>query len=223
MKKIVYIIILCGIVTSCHTESVVDNTAPATPNLIFPANNQLCTDKTLQMEWSASVDEEGGAVSYLLQVATDAVFTRVFHESTVTQTTKELTFETNEAYFWRVKALDTQEASSDFTEVYRFYSEGEGTENHVPFSAVLVGPLEQSSVASGTVKLEWIATDLDQDILSYDVFLGTSQNNLQNVVMDSNDSFYTITVLSNVTYYWKVNVKDVNDTTIGQVWEFTTL
>ena len=41
--------------------------------------------------------------------------------------------------------------------------------------------------------------------------------------MDSNDSFYTITVLSNVTYYWKVNVKDVNDTTIGQVWEFTTL
>jgi len=33
--------------------------------------------------------------------------------------------------------------------------------------------------------------------------------------MDNNDTLHTITVLSNLTYYWKVNVKDGNDTTIG--------
>lgn len=224
MRKLLYILFVYGFVTGCATEDVAENTAPSVPNLIFPTNNQLCTDSTLLMEWSAATDNEGDAVSYVLLVAADAGFTAVFHESTVTQTTKELTFDLNESYYWRVKAIDAQEASSDFTEVHSFYSEGEGTENHVPFSAVLVAPLEESSVASGSVKLEWTATDLDQDVLSYDVYIGTSMGTLQIETTNSTDPFYSMNAQSAITYYWRVDVKDSNGAiAIGQIWEFTTL
>ena len=223
MRKLLYIVLIYGFLTGCSSESVEDNTAPTIPTLSYPLNNQSCTDVILNLEWATSEDNEGDAVSYLIQVAKDAGFTNLFHESTVMGTSKELTFEINEGYYWRVKALDSQNASSNFSNMYRFYSEGEGTENHVPFAAELIAPLEDSFIVSGEVKLEWSAVDLDKDdVLTYDVFIGTSMESLASEVTNSIDTFCNVNAQSGITYYWRVDVKDTKGgIAIGQIWEFT--
>lgn len=230
MKKLIYILLLSLVVIGCSTESVeeeigLENTAPSKPVLVTPANNELCTETELNLQWQASIDGEGDVVKYLLQVATDAGFSNIFHESTISQTSKELTFDKSKNYYWRVKASDTEQASSEFSSVYNFYSEGVGVENHVPFSPELVAPAQGVSITSGSIKLEWTATDLDAgDVLSYEVFVGTESDVLQSEASNLTDKFHTVTLNSANTYYWRVDVKDGNGgVTLGQVWKFTTL
>lgn len=229
MKKIIYILFSVTVI-SCSSGSAgedifEENTAPSKPFLITPSNNQLCTETELNLQWQTSLDGEGDEVLYLLQVALNADFSAIFHESNVSQTSKKLTFEGGKNYYWRVKALDTKQNSSEFSAVYSFYSEGEGVENHVPFLPELVAPTQASSIAPGFVKLEWTATDLDtEDVLNYEVFLGTSSNALQSKASNLADKFYNIELNSADTYYWRVDVKDGNGgVTIGQVWKFTVL
>lgn len=231
MKRVLYILLFCGTLIGCASESgepqVEENTAPGVPSLVFPADNELCTETNLNLQWSAAVDGEGDAIMYLLEVSNDAGFTDVFHESTISQTSKELNFDSGEDYYWRVKAIDDKNASSDFSSVNSFYSEGIGNENHVPFSPGLIAPLQESSIVSGSIKLEWSSVDLDtDDVLTFDVYIG---NNSSDLTLESNgtditDTFYTISIGSGITSFWRVDVKDSNGgITIGQVWEFTTM
>jgi hypothetical protein len=228
MKKL-YILLFVATIIGCTKrtggESIEENFAPNKPILVFPADNELCTDKILKLEWQESLDADGDDVMYLIQVATDAGFTSVFHESTISETFKELTFESSKNYYWRVKAIDELEESSDFSSVNSFYSDGVGVENHVPFSPELIAPSEASSVASGSVKLEWNAIDLDSnDVLNYEVFVGTSKILLESKAKDIGNKFYTTTINTGITYYWRVDVKDSKGgVTIGQVWSFTSL
>ena len=228
MKNLLYILLFSAAIVSCgggsDTEITDENTAPSVPSLLSPANNALCTELTLNIQWQAAIDGEGDALSYLLQVAKDAGFSNIVHASTVSQTSKSFTVDGGESYYWRVKAKDAL-TSSEFSSVYNFYSEGEGVENHIPFSPELVAPAMNGAISKGSVKLEWTATDLDsEDVLSYDVFVGTSSNSLQKEGSNLSDKSYTITLNSANTYYWRVDVKDGNGgVTIGQVWEFTTL
>jgi hypothetical protein len=228
MKKLLYILLISTAIVGCgggtSDEITDENTAPSVPSLQSPANNALCTELTLNIQWQAAVDGEGDALSYVLQVAKDAGFSNIIHESTISQTSKSLTVDSGENYYWRVKAKDAL-LSSDYSSAYSFYSEGEGIENHIPFAANLVAPSKGSSNAAGTIKLEWNATDLDSnDVLTYDVYVGTASDNLQSEASNVADKFLNTTVNNSGTYYWRVDVKDSNGgVSIGQVWEFSIL
>lgn len=228
MKTFIYSFLVLLVITACGSETTEPendtNTAPSIPSLMSPANNELCTELTLSFNWSAAIDDEGDAVTYQFQVATDANFTAIFYEETLSSTTKVLTLTEDKGYYWRVKAMDTEEASGDYTSVHNFYTEGEGVENHVPFAAELVSPVLGSSLSSGTTKLEWSATDLDGDSLLFDIYIGTAKDNLQNISTDLSDTELEVTTVASETYYWRVDVKDTNGaSSVGQVWDFKTM
>lgn len=229
MKRVLYSILFCGVVVGCGPDSEPDpvdvaNTAPSVPELIFPANNEECTETTLDMSWSASTDEEGDAITYKLEVASDAGFTSIVEQHDVTGTTKQLTFANGEAFYWRVSATDNED-SSDFSGANSFYSTGEGVENHVPFSPELVAPSQTGEITPGTVSLSWTAVDLDTgDTLTYDVFMGTASDNLSSEATDLSALTFDVQTSEGTTYYWRVDVKDSNGAvTVGQVWKFTTV
>lgn len=81
------------------------------------------------------------------------------------------------------------------------------------------GSAEQSSKSS----LKWIASDPDNDPITYDVYFGTDDNPplfLQNIEETTVNPGY---LEYNTIYYWKVIVKDNHDqATSGPVWSFTT-
>ena len=238
MRNLLYIAILsislgsCGGGGSDPTPPPVVNTAPTVPTLALPVNNSLCTDNVLNFTWNASTDAEGGVITYEIQVAKNTLFSPVSHTQTSTTTSQSITLEKGIAYYWRVKATDSKNASSNYSAAFSLYTEGVGVTNHLPFSPVLVSPALNKVViptdylpnALLNVILEWTASDVDTgDILTFDVYFGTDKDNLPIVSPNQSAKTYSTELSASKTYYWKTVVKDgKGGQTIGQIWSFTT-
>ncbi len=203
----------------------VENNPPTTPTQIYPANNELCIDNAVTFQWNASTDPEGDAIKYTIEVAKSSSFSPVAESKTVTTTSTTISLEKGVAYYWRVKAVDSKNASSSPSSANSYYTEGDGVSNYVPFAPEIVSPTLGSVVQTEIVKLEWNADDVDtEDNLIFDVYFGKNQANLAVVSSNqSNTNFDILTLEASTKYYWKVVVKDGNGgETKGQIWSFTT-
>lgn len=200
------------------------NTAPSTPTLVYPTNNLLCIDNAVQFQWNSSTDAEGDPITYQIQVATDSQFSQIAHTLTGNTTSRNISLEKGVAYYWRVKATDSKNASSSYSSVFQFYTEGVGVTNYLPFSPELVAPTLNSVVQTADATLEWTASDVDNDPLTFDVYFGTANPPTQKVAENQTATTYQVTNLTASTdYFWKIVVKDdKNGQTIGQVWSFKT-
>ena len=133
--------------------------------------------------------------------------------------------EKGKAYYWRVKATDSKNASSAYSGTYSFYTEGVAVANHLPFLPELVQPEINSTISGTSATLKWFASDADvADVLTYDVYLGTTNPPTVKVGDNITTPVFAATSLQATTlYYWKVVVKDnKGGETRGQVWNFRT-
>lgn len=230
LKKILFLAIIGSLTWSCGggddddpTPPPVENEAPTTPTQIYPANNELCINNSVTFQWNASTDPEGNPISYVVEVSKNNSFSPLTDTKTVSTTSTTISLEKGVAYYWRVKAVDSKNASSSFSSANSFYTEGVGVSNYVPFSPELVAPSLGSTVTTATASLQWTASDVDNDALTYDVYLG--KTNSPSVVASNQTakSYTTVTLDRTTTYYWKIVVKDgKGGQTIGQVWNFKT-
>ena len=198
------------------------NTAPTVPALVGPVNDLKCTDNPLDFSWNASTDPEGDAISYYIQVATNTSFSEDLQSATSSSLTANFTLKKGVPYYWRVNAKDNKNLASAYSAVWKFYSEGEGVSNHLPFAAGLTSPALNSKLSVTSTTLKWSGTDLDDDPLKYDVYFGNTNppalvaENITDVTKDVNLDAAT-------TYYWKIVVKDdKGGETVGQIWTFLT-
>lgn len=232
MKKInlfyfmgLFILASCGSGGDDESDTIPasKNVAPTSPSLKSPTNNLICIDNVVLFDWNGSTDVERDPITYKLEIATDANFTMNLISNTTVNLSKEVSLEKGKYYYWRVKAVDSKNNSSDYTPVYKFYTEMTGVLNHVPFLPVLVSPALNASVSTSSVSLSWTAVDSDNDSLKYDVYFGTVNPPTQKVAADiATASYSTASLTSGTKYYWNVVVKDgKGGTTIGQVWNFT--
>lgn len=201
------------------------NNAPNAPVLTGPIDNQLCINNNLEFDWSNSIDPDGDAVRYTLEVSKNSEFTQVTHRfSNLFTPTKTILLEKGVAYYWRVKAVDGKNANSSFSSIFKFYTEGFGKENHLPFSPTLIQPLLNVITQGSSVSLVWGAADVDGDELTFDVFLDTNNPPTTSIVKNHSVKSYTASSLtSGTTYYWKVVTKDDHGgIAVGQVWSFKT-
>lgn len=201
------------------------NTPPTVPNLTGPTDKSLCISNSVVLSWNASTDSQNDAITYQIQIATDNLFTQGLISVSSNLPNYSVTLDKGKAYYWRVKATDSKNASSNYSSTYSFYTEGTAVANHLPFMPQLIAPLQNVSINGNTANLEWNASDVDAiDVLTYDLYWGTSMTNLQNNKLGHTNKTYQLTSLSaNTTYYWKVVVKDdKGGETIGQIWSFKT-
>ncbi|MDO7172521.1 hypothetical protein [Mariniflexile sp. AS56] len=201
------------------------NKAPNSPVLIGPTDNQLCISNNLEFDWSNSIDPDGDAVKYTMEVSKNAEFTQITHSfSNLSTPTKTISLEKGVAYYWRVKAVDSKNASSSFSSVFNFYTEGFGKENHLPSSPTLIQPALNITTQGTSASLVWGATDADGDALTFDVVLDTSNPPTASIVTNHPEKSYIASSLtSGTTYYWKVITKDSHGgIAVGQVWSFKT-
>ena len=121
-----------------------------------------------------------------------------------------LTLSRNTPYSWHViskLAASTTPAQSD---TWRFYNAGPATSTYAPFPADALAPVMGANVSAtaGKITLSWTGSDADNDIASYDVYLGTTNTP---AILSSNvtaSPLANVTVTANTTYYWKVVTKD---------------
>jgi len=231
MKKYIYTIVLSTLLWSCggsggdspDPEPEPVNNAPNVPTLVYPSANLLCIDNSIEFKWNAATDPDGDPVTYQLQIAKDNQFTQIVQSVSNSSTIKLFSLEKGVAYYWRVSAKDNKNKASAYSNVYSFYTEGEGVSNYLPFSPEIVAPTLNATVTETSTILEWNASDVDNDPLSFDVYFGTAKTPTIVVSSDQTAKTFNVNVTGATSYYWKVVVKDdKGGETIGQVWNFKT-
>lgn len=233
MRKIIYLASTALLFISCGgggsdsptpTPEPV-NTAPTVPSLVAPTNALLCINNTVNFEWSASTDIENNPIVYQIQIATDNQFAQIVSTAEVSSRTQTFTLDKGKSYYWRVKAIDSKNASSAYSGTFSFYTEGLAVANHLPFLPELIQPEINTTISGISATLKWFALDTDvTDVLKYDVYLGTTNpptakvgDNITTPVLE------IVSLVPTTNYYWRVVVKDnKGGETRGSVWSFRT-
>ena len=198
----------------------VDNTAPTVPSLLEPADGLLCTDNPLDLSWTTSTDPEGDSVQYEIQVATNNSFSEGLQTKTSSITSSNISLLKGTAYYWKVRSKDNRNNFSSYSGVYKFYTEGEGVSNHLPYAPALISPELNEDVIAISTTLKWSASDVDDNPLTYDVYFG-STNPPALITENSTDTTKDVNLDEVSTYYWKIVVKDdKGGESVGQIWSF---
>lgn len=227
MRNLLYILLISLSLTSCGGSgsgggSDTENEAPSIPVALSPTNNSLCLSNELEFTWSASTDDQTTDILYQIDVSASPGFETIFRTGKTMSTSKVFSLDKGVNYFWRVKAIDENQKESDYTEAWQFITESEATSNHVPFTPELIGPSDDSSITSTNVTLQWSCTDADDDVLSYSVYFGASQEPALVQEDLSEASLARENLTSGVTYYWYVVAKDGSGSSSqSKLWSFS--
>lgn len=197
---------------------------PKATTLVFPLQDSECnegvivseTQSRVTFEWNASDDTD----SYTLVITN--LLDNTSKSSTTSNTTKDEDILRGVPYSWLVTSKANGNSTTADSPLWKFYNAGDAVENYAPFPAELVSPI-MGGLANTSTTLEWIGSDLDSDIDSYDVYLDT---NNPPTVLHENTSSMTSNVSSlsaNTVYYWSVTTKDAHgNTSQSPVFEFRT-
>ncbi|MBD0726720.1 hypothetical protein B6A10_16245, partial [Flavobacterium sp. L1I52] len=216
MKKI-YLVMILVLGYSCGSggddpvgsEDPV-NRAPSVPTQIYPLNNTLCIDNVVNFQWNASIDPDKDAVQYLVEVSKDGNFSNLIESKIVSNATSTLiTLQKGVAFYWRVKAIDAKDMESAFSSQNQFLTEGVGVSNYLPFAPSLVAPALNTVIDGTSTTLSWTASDVDNDTLTFDVFLDKNSNPTTKVSEGQSGTTFNASGLTGAsTYYFKIVVKD---------------
>lgn len=198
------------------------NSAPETPELISPSNNQLCIDNNINFKWNVSNDVEGDDITYLIEISKDNSFYQIAKSGIINQNNKNYELAKGQAYYWRVSAKDTKGNKSAYSTIFNLYTEGEAVINHLPFNASLVSPLKNASVFGTTILLKWQGEDVDNDELTYDLYFG-EDDELSLLQSEINLNEFSVNIAANKNYSWRIDTIDSNNAkTAGTTWNFHT-
>ncbi|QJD95231.1 hypothetical protein HH214_04740 [Mucilaginibacter robiniae] len=220
MKRILATISIMTLLTGygCSGGGGKDNPEPivvAVPEkavLISPIQNELrqqgtvisASQSTVTLKWNSAANTDTYEVS-LKNLETGSSSTQ-----TTNNTQLDMTLQRNAPYSWSVKSKSTKSTSTAQSDTWKFYNSGLGTLSYAPFPAELVSPSLNSSITAtdGKITLTWSGSDVDNDIVGYDVYLDikASPNLLKSNVSDT--IIGNIVVTSGTIYYWKVVTKD---------------
>jgi len=138
------------------------------------------------------------------------ILTNVDQKKVTLRFTTNVILERGKQYSWWVHSKSEQSEKISKSEVWTFYLEGNSESNYFPFPAKLVSPENHSQVSleNGTLVLKWEAIDLDNDIESYDVYLGDDPEDLSLALEELTTNSVTVTLNPDRYYYWKVATRD---------------
>lgn len=216
MKKLIYIFFLAGVLVSCKDttdDGPIDNQngAQDPPNgvqLIFPHEDSLCNEgdnptenlSTVHFEWHPN----DNAQSYTLTIEN-------LNSGSISQYETEdfilpVTIQRATPFRWFV----TYELQGEVKEsaVWNFYNEGPGVQSYPPFPAEIIAPdMAQNIPSTNSIILQWEGSDVDNDIVSYDIYFGTNNTPDLNT-SDTTTEQLAVSVVSGNIYYWKIVTKD---------------
>ena len=216
MKKQIFFIGALLILLSCGKDNpepvIIEHIVPAKVSLVFPLENSECnegtdvsaTESTVRFEWKSAENTD----EYELVVAN--LISDDLHSYITTETKLPVVLQRATPYAWYVVSRSNESDSTAQSSVWKFYNSGEGIKSYAPFPAEIVSPKMAESVnaSSGTITLDWEGNDVDNDIVGYDVRLGTTnppglfQANLTESILSG------VSVDNNTVYYWRITTYD---------------
>ena len=178
---------------------------PSSATLIFPENNSECnegkvisdTESIVNFRWEASQNTD----RYLLNVK--LVEDGSIQTITSSSLEADVTILRGKTYQWHVISKKDGVSITAESPVWSFYNAGIASENNIPLQAELVYPLSGSTVSPCSVNLEWSSSDVDDELLTYEILLGDSYPPT-NLIGSTSDNTYSTSIDGRKTYYWQI-------------------
>jgi hypothetical protein len=214
MRRIVFILIVLTVISACGGgKKQAPIPEPSAAILSAPLNNEACvtgvalsdTESKINLVWSAASNVE----SYELTITN--LLTKAQQTQSTTSTSTEITLKRNTPYSWFVTSKSTKTATTAKSSIWKFYNPGLGASSFPPYPAEIVSPTmgQLVNLNAGKITFQWKGSDADNDILNYDIYLGTNFNNLPVIKSQhTTTSLPDVSVNANTTYYWKVVSRD---------------
>ncbi|GAA4277082.1 hypothetical protein [Aquimarina mytili] len=217
MKKLIFLFSLIILLPNCSSDSDESGNEqqttqnPTASKLIFPFENSLCnvgtnitsTESTVLFEWESSANTD----SYELELTNLTTGDTSIHQSTETQTPIVLSRGT--PYSWYVISKSNAITETAQSAIWKFYNAGDAIESYAPFPAEAISPAmaESVRVTTNELILDWRGTDVDDDIVGYDLYFDTTATP-EIIANDIEESTFSVSIASNTIYYWKIITKD---------------
>lgn len=184
---------------------------PTAATLVFPANNTECnegvilsdTQSTVTFFWNAGQNAD----SYTVTVRN---LNTANSQSVISTTTEApITIARGTPFEWFVTSRAQGTSATATSATFRFYNEGPGLTTYAPFPAEAISPARGANLSGVTsVTLEWSGSDLDNDIVEYEVFLDTSADPGTSLGTTTTAQLENVSVSAGNTYYWKIVTRD---------------
>lgn len=176
--------------------------------LVFPHQDSLCnegedptpTESTVFFEWVYNDNAE----IYTLHI--ENLSTGSMSQYETVDFIYPVTIQRPESFRWYVTYElngETKESAS-----WNFYNAGPGVQTYAPFPAEVISPIMAQNISSTTsITLHWSGSDVDDDIINYDVYFGTENPPGLSTSNISGEQI-TVAVVPGNIYYWFVVTKD---------------
>ncbi|MBD3335859.1 MAG: SUMF1/EgtB/PvdO family nonheme iron enzyme [Candidatus Eisenbacteria bacterium] len=185
-----------------------------------PAEFLIISDTSptsLRLRWEdVSDDERGFSIERSLQPASG--FAEIDTVEADVTSYRDESVEAGGVYYYRVLSYNAN-GMSDPSVVVR----GEAVANGTPASPALPQPPDGGRGILPGVTLSWTGSDPDGDLLTYEIYLGTSLAILNLVSTQDGDTAFTPadTLQLNLGYFWRVKATDPHGATaLSPVWGF---
>jgi len=204
-----FFILILFLAIACKKEVII---TPAPPLLIGPQNNSSCTSDTV-------ITSQTSQVNFSWQAALNAdEYELVIRDIQTNSDIQLKTFRTfsfvvlnrGKQYSWWVISKYDADQTASKSMVWTFYLEDSQKSSYFPFPANLLNPKsnEQISLNGGKYIFRWETTDLDDDIIEYDIYLGRDPNDLTLLAEGLSFNSIELSLNPNQFYYWKVITRD---------------
>ena len=216
---------------SCVSEPVNNEdlaiSSPVKAELLLPENEKPCeigevfgTKAMVQFRWIRGDNTEEFHLS-----VTNVETKRETKRTGLKNSRIELPLDRGHNYQWKVLSLNEGTIITE-SDLFSFYlAEDAGEENNAPNKAEAIFPTPGSTVESsetGTVILEWQATDPDDDNLTFSLLIDTVDGKQAPTEenTDLNTTFKEVGVNPGVVYYWSIITSDGKSAVQSDVFSF---
>ena len=198
-------------------------TPPSAAALIFPDNNTECNEGTILNANQSSVTfrwtDAENADTYELNLRN--LSNNNTAKTNANINSAEITLLRGIPYEWFVVSRANGTTVTATSPSWKFYNQGPGVENYAPFPAEVVRPARGASIAaSGTITLEWTGSDVDDDLVDFEVYLGTDEAVLSSIGTTTENTL-NASINSGTVYFWRVLSRDSQgNTSQSEIFEF---
>ncbi|MCH7524948.1 MAG: hypothetical protein IIC74_08060 [Bacteroidetes bacterium] len=220
MKKLSILFITLILLFNCSSGSDDDGGTttpppvaqpPTAATLTFPDNNQECTtgievnatQSSVTFTWNVSSNTDSyDLVLKNLDVSTSSTFSSSTNQI-------EITLLKGTPYSWYVVSKSNSVTQTATSATWKFYNAGDPVQSFAPFPADLVTPLMGANLTGvSTVTLEWSGSDIDNDIVGYDIYFDTTSPPTTQLGSNQTETTIEATVTAGNAYYWRVITTD---------------
>jgi hypothetical protein len=194
------------------------NTPPYVPSNPAPENGSTSVDLTVILSWTGGDPDAGDTASYDVYFGTtNPPQQLVSNQSSESYQPDPL--QENITYYWRIIAWDTHDASARGP-LWQFTTR----QNSPPYEPSNPLPSDHAMNVSLDADLRWVGGDPDGDVVTYDIYFGTTSPP-QQIAQNQTQTLYDLGWLSsNTTYYWLIISWDAHHASAsGPIWNFTTI